>query len=118
MPALTSLGIPLYATTGTAEYFKNHGYELKPLLRPGKELKGEDHVLDFMKQEKIDLVINVPQQNRRQKPTFGASLRQATIQNGCSLVTNLEKSMAFIQALDACNNFVTDHKVKHLPEYR
>ncbi len=118
MPALLGLGIPLYATTGTADYYKNHGYELQALLRPGKEGKGEDHVLDFMKQEKIDLVINVPQQNQRLKPTFGASLRQATIQNGCSLITNLEKSIAFVQALDACYDFVKNHKVKHLPEYR
>jgi len=112
---LVSLGIPLYATTGTAKYLQDHGFPVTALDWPGE---GPSDVIQAIKDGKIDFVINIPKNSQRGELTRGSRTRQAAVKFGCSLLTNMEIVTAYVQALDRCPNFLDSHEVLSLPSYR
>jgi carbamoyl-phosphate synthase large subunit len=112
---LQKLGLPLYATEGTARYLKEHGIESQSLAWPGE---GDYDVIKAIREGKVDLVINIPKSSQRQELTRGSLIRQAAVLYGCSLVTNMEKVTAFVEALDRCQNFHEQHELLMLPPYK
>ncbi len=112
---LLSFGIPLYATQGTARYLQEHKIPVVALDWPGE---GPDDVLQAIKDGKVDFVINIPKSSQRKELTRGSAVRQAAVKYGCSLLTNMEVVIAYIQALDRCPNFLEKHEVLPLPGYR
>ena len=118
---LRDLGLPLYATRGTATYLKEHGYEVTALAWPGEtntSRAGEMDVLTAIHNHVVDLVINIPKSLERQELSYGARIRQASTQYGVGLLTDMEKTIAFIGAMGRHRNFVRDHEVVALPGYR
>lgn len=112
---LGSLKIPIFATEGTARYLKDHGFEVTALAWPDEA----DHdVIHAIKEGLVDLVINIPKNTEREEITRGARIRKAAVQFGCSLLTNMEKVNAFIQALDRHPDFHSKHKPIDLPPYQ
>ena len=59
--ALAAQGYKLYGTQGTAEMLTGHGIEIQ---RVNKVSEGRPHVVDMLKNDEIDLIVNVP---RKQK---------------------------------------------------
>jgi carbamoyl-phosphate synthase large subunit len=112
---LVALGIPLYATTGTARYLQEHNVPVVPLAWPGE---GENDVIQAIKNRKVDFVINIPKSSQRKELTNGSMVRQASVKFGCSLLTNMEIVNAYVQALDRCPEFLKRHDVLSLPSYR
>ncbi len=108
---LRDLGIPLYATKGTAKYLAARGFAVTPLDWPGE---GENDVIHAIRERKVDLVINIPKNHQRQELTYGMKIRQTAAQFGCSLLTNMEKVTAFIHAVHLCGNFIDKHEVRPL----
>ena len=111
---LKKLGLPLFATEGTARYLRDHGFEVTELDWP--EDSDED-VLSVIRNKKVDLVINIPKNAHRIELTRGSMIRQAAIRFGCPLLTNMEKVTAFMNALDRCMDFLHTHKLHSLPDY-
>jgi carbamoyl-phosphate synthase large subunit len=112
---LVELGIPLFATKGTAKYLQDHGFPVTALDWPGE---GPNDVIQAIKDGKVDFVINIPKNSQRGELTRGSLTRQAAVKFGCSLLTNMEIVTAYIQALDRCPEFLARHEVLSLPSYR
>lgn len=113
------IGLPLYATEGTAKFLAEHGIQSTPLAWPN-EPSSPPHspdALEIIKSGKVDLVINVPKNLDHTELTRGALIRRTAVQFGCSLLTNMEITNAFVQAIGRNQNFIKDHEVLHLPEY-
>ncbi len=111
----TKLNLPLFATGGTAKFLELHGFKVTRLGWPGE---GENDVLSAIRNGLVDLVINVPKTLQRQELSYGAQIRQAAVQFGCSLITNMEATTAFASALARYPDFVAGHEVMSLPPYR
>lgn len=112
---LQQLGVPIFATQGTANYLQQHGIDAKLVPWPGE---GPGDVLDCIQKGLVDFVINIPKTSQRTELTRGSQIRQNAIIYGCSLLTNMEKATAFIQALEKCRNFAKSHRLLPLPGYR
>jgi carbamoyl-phosphate synthase large subunit len=113
------IGLPLYATQGTAKFLAEHGIHSTPLAWPG-EKSPDSHTpdtLEIIKSGKVDLVINVPKNLDHTELTRGALIRRTAVQFGCSLLTNMETTNAFVQAIGRSQNFIENHELLHLPEY-
>ena len=112
---LNRRGIPLYATEGTARYLTEHGYEVRSVSWPHE---GDQDVLSLIHEGEVDLVINIPKNTHRKELTRGMQIRQAAVTFGCTLLTNMEKVTAFIQAIERCEDFVKSHHLLTLPPYK
>ena len=113
------IGLPLFATEGTAKFLSQHGIHATALSWPG-EIPAKDGLpdaLEVIKSGKVDLVINVPKILDHTELTRGALIRRTAVQFGCSLLTNMETTNAFVQAIGRSQNFMLDHELLHLPEY-
>ena len=109
--------LPLFATAGTADYLEKHGFTVTRLAWPG-EAKGGLDVIRAIKEGLVDLVINVPKALQSQELSYGAQIRRAAVQFGCSLLTNMESTIAFSQALARNPDFAQVHDILPLPSYR
>jgi carbamoyl-phosphate synthase large subunit len=112
---LVEMGLPLYATPGTAHYLKEHGIAATQLDWPGQ---GPNDCINAIREEKVDLVINVPKNNSKQEIEQGREIRVAASRLGCGLFTNIEKADAYISALHKCQNFVKNHEPMPMPGFR
>lgn len=112
---LQQLNVPIYATQGTAHYLQQHGIDARLVPWPGE---GPGDVLDCIQKGLVDFVINIPKTSQRTELTRGSQIRQNAIRYGCSLLTNMEKATAFIQALEKCSDFTKSHRLLPLPAYR
>lgn len=112
---LTQLGIKMYATEGTAEHLRSHGFKVTEVAWPGQ---AEEDVLHAIREKLVDCVINIPKNLQREELTNDSQIRQAAVRYGASLFTNMEKAVAFIQALERNPDFVKTHKPVPLPAYR
>ena len=65
----------------------------------------------------VDLVINIPKTQESKELTKGYQIRKASIEHSCSLLTNVEKSVAYIRALENHKLFYHDHSPKALSHY-
>jgi len=63
-------------------------------------------------------VVNIPKNLERQELSHGSKIRQTASQFGIGLLTDMEKTVAFIRALARQSNFVATHEVVALPDYR
>ncbi len=113
---LIELGIPMYATEGTCDYLTAHGIVSTRVAWPG-ETNGLDPI-ELLRTKKIDFVLNIPKNLQSAELTHGSQIRQAATRFGCSLVTNMEKMIAYVQSLDYHRNFIRDHKLITLPQYK
>lgn len=100
---LNKLGYKLYATPGTAEYYKNqHNLTMEIARKPTCEADdAEGTVLHLVKNGKIDLVINVSEDaTRREEVTAGYIIRRATVDFGVSLVTDIKCAITLAECFD------------------
>lgn len=112
---LTQIGLPIYATKGTAKYLEEHDIETTACPWPGE---GPDDACQLIQSGKVDLVVNIPKNSLTSELTRGARVRQASVQFDCALLTNMEKSIAFIRALKESDEFYRNHVPMPLPAYQ
>ncbi|MDP4115236.1 MAG: carbamoyl-phosphate synthase (glutamine-hydrolyzing) large subunit, partial [Bacteroidota bacterium] len=60
---LKAMGLALYGTKGTSDFYKRNDVEVETLSRPFDEL--EPSILSYMAEGKIDLIINVPKTSEK-----------------------------------------------------
>ncbi len=109
------LGLKLYATEGTAVFLEKHGIPATPVAWPGE---AEHDAIHAIKSGLVDFVINIPKSLEAQELDNGHKIRQAAVKFGCSLMTNMELTVAYAVALERNRNFVKDHAVVALPQYK
>ncbi|MCL2484815.1 MAG: carbamoyl-phosphate synthase (glutamine-hydrolyzing) large subunit [Endomicrobia bacterium] len=90
------LGVPVYATKGTGEYLKKHGYEVN-IVHWNRTPRAVDTIIDG----KVDFVININKSLTVDELKNNSEIRKTAVRCGCSILTNLEKSMAYFRAFDS-----------------
>ncbi|MBP9706373.1 MAG: ATP-grasp domain-containing protein, partial [Oligoflexales bacterium] len=108
------LGLPLYATEGTAQYLADHGVSVTALSWPGQ---GEKDVLHAIRAGLVDFVINIPKNLQKNELSHGAKIRQTAINYNCSIITNMEKLTAYVFALHSYRGFLESHVPRPLPHF-
>jgi len=87
--------VPVYATTGTANYLRSKGYEVNLV-----NWDDEPRAIDIIRDGKVDFVINIYKTFDITDRKDNAEIRKTAIKCGCSVLTNIEKTMAYLRAFD------------------
>jgi carbamoyl-phosphate synthase large subunit len=111
--ALQDKGYNIYATKGTADFLIQNGVNVTMLHWPDS---GEmPNTLDYIREKKIDLVINIPKNLSAEELNNDYTIRRSAIDFNVPLITNARLASAFILAF--CNLSPTDIKIKAWDEY-
>ncbi|MDP4206008.1 MAG: ATP-grasp domain-containing protein, partial [Bacteroidota bacterium] len=94
---LKSLGYDLFTTDGTHRFLADNGIESTKLHWPDEEDQ-KPNVLDYIREKKLDLVINIPKNHTRRELSNGYYIRRSAIDYNIPLITNARVASAFIYA--------------------
>jgi carbamoyl-phosphate synthase large subunit len=95
---LYRMGFTLYATPGTAEFFRKVGMPVEII---NKFADGSPHTVDLIRGGKVQLVLNTPLGPHAHSD--GAEIRSAAIAMNVPLLTTLSAAMAAVSAIQAMN---------------
>ena len=87
----------MYGTRGTARFLNENGFDVEALNWPNAT--DGPRTTDFIKEGKIDLVVNIPKNFREEELTNGYFIRRAAADFSVSLITNMQMAQRFIEAL-------------------
>lgn len=90
------LGLPIYATPGTAEALRSLGIECTSLGKGPADGAGAVHAIE---EGKVDLVINIPREYDELGRPDGYWIRRRAVDAGIPLLTDLQLARAVIEAL-------------------
>ena len=111
--ALQDKGYNIYATKGTADFLAQNGVTAEVLHWPDSHEK--PNTLDYIREKKIDLVINIPKNLSAQELSNDYTIRRSAIDFNVPLITNARLASAFINAF--CRLTSDDIKIKAWDEY-
>ncbi|MBL0928473.1 MAG: ATP-grasp domain-containing protein, partial [Phycisphaerales bacterium] len=103
--ALTAKGIRVFATAGTARFFHDRGITADVLgwpLDKGHAPSGPaalPNSLDYIRERKVDLVINIPKDDKEEELTNGYLIRRSAVDFNVPLITNKQIAMRFVEAI-------------------
>jgi carbamoyl-phosphate synthase large subunit len=110
---LAAMGIGLLATPGTAAFLEENGIACGTLHWPLEEK--EPNALTFIRERRVDLVINLPKSAEREELDNDYMIRRAAVDHDVPLITNLQVARRFIEAIHRLGP--GDLRVKSLDEY-
>ena len=110
---LQSNGYKLFATGGTYKFLSDNGIEATLLHWPSEN--ASPNTLDFIRERKIDLVINIPKNLTKNELDNDYTIRRNAVDFNIPLLTNARLARAFITAF--CNKTLEDIKIKSWNEY-
>jgi len=93
---LHRLGFKLYATSGTAEFFRRTGLPLEVVK---KVTEGSPDVVDLIRSGQVQLILNTPLGSHAH--SAGAGIRAAATAMNVPLLTTLSAGMAAVNAIQA-----------------
>ena len=93
---LHRMGFTLYATAGTADFFRRTGLQVETI---NKVLQGSPHVVDLIRTGQVQLILNTPLGPRAHSD--GAQIRAAATLMNVPLLTTLSAGMAAVSAIQA-----------------
>ncbi len=93
---LYRMGFTLYATPGSAEFFRKVGLPVETINKFGD---GSPHTVDLIRSGKVQLVLNTPLGQHAHSD--GAEIRSAAIAMNVPLLTTLSAAMAAVAAIQA-----------------
>jgi carbamoyl-phosphate synthase large subunit len=108
---LHNLGYRLYATNGTGEFLKSYNIPIKILNWP--LTNKTPNVIDYIKNKKIDLVINIPKNYYDKEITNDYLIRRTAIDFNIQLITNIQLANKFVEAI----SLVKEFEIKSWDEY-
>jgi len=94
---LEKLEIKMYATEGTAKFLNENGFDVETLAWPNSD--AGKLTTDYIKEGKIDLVVNIPKNFRVEELTNGYYIRRVSADFSVPLITNMQMAQRFIEAL-------------------
>ena len=117
--AFEEMGFKIYATKHTAEVLKAAGISSVSVLSKVKESGENPNILDYLQNQKIDLVINVPMANKQRNYsdvlTDGYLIRRQAVEFNVPVITNLELASALVRVLKQRDS--NSNNVRSLNEY-
>ncbi len=95
---LTKMGLKLYGTKGTSDFYKdNGGVDVDVLYRPFDDT--EPSILSYMENGEIDLVINIPKTSEKVELDSDYTIRRKAVDLNIPLFTNIQVAKRFVKAL-------------------
>jgi carbamoyl-phosphate synthase large subunit len=117
--AFEEMGFKIYATEHTAAALQAAGISSVSVLHKVKEASVNPNILDYLQDQKIDLVINVPMGNKQKSYsdvlTDGYIIRRQAVEFNVPVITNLELASALVKVLKQKNHNGTT--IRSLNEY-
>jgi len=107
---LVNIGFRLFATKGTAKYLKRKGIQVRAVK---KVYEGSPNVVDALKKNKIQLVINTTTGAKSIADSF--SLRRTTLKKNIPYYTTVAGAIAAVDAIEAIKK--GDLKIKSLQSH-
>ncbi len=111
---LLDKGYNVFATAGTAKFLADNGIEVPVLYWPDEER--EPNIMDYLKNKKIDMVVNIPKNLTKRELDNGYKIRRAAVDYNIPLLTNARLASAFIYAI--CKVDKKDIAIKSWDEYK
>ena len=96
---LIEIGFDIWSTSGTAALLKDAGIEVKVV---NKVTEGRPNIVDMMKNDEVDFVINTAQTKQAVADSF--ELRRAALQHKVPYTTTISGAYATCQALKRLDN--------------
>ena len=93
---LHEMNYELLATSGTAKRLEEEGV---PVERVKKIIEGHPNLIDHMKNERVDLILNTP--NGKGARTDEGRIRATAVQHGIPCITTIQAAEACVAALEA-----------------
>jgi carbamoyl-phosphate synthase large subunit len=117
--AFEEMGFKIYATEHTAEALQAAGINSISVLSKVKESGANPNILDYLQNQKIDLVINVPMANKQRNYsdvlTDGYIIRRQAVEFNVPVITNLELASALVRVLKQRDH--NGNSIRSLNEY-
>ncbi len=111
---LDKFGMKFYATRGTAAFLTDNGIDATVLHWPLDD--EQPNTIDYIKEGKIDLVLNIPKSSQQSELTNGYMIRRTAVDYGVPLITNRQVAMRFAEAI--CHKQLVDLEIKSWNEYK
>ncbi|MCQ2180471.1 MAG: carbamoyl-phosphate synthase (glutamine-hydrolyzing) large subunit [Bacteroidales bacterium] len=116
---LIGAGYRIYATSGTFKYLQENEIPCLRALWPSEVeegKKGFPAAVDLIRDQKVELIVNIPKDFSTGELTNGYKLRRAAIDFNVPLITNRRLATAYITAF--CRLGEDDLAIKAWDEYR
>ena len=110
---LKEKGYNLFGTGGSADFLNKNGVECAALHWPDE--KEKPNVLDYLREKKLDLVINIPKDLSHLELKNDYTIRRAAVDYNIPLITNARLAAAFISAF--CRLDMAALSIKSWDEY-
>lgn len=110
---LKERGYTLFATKGTSAFLEENGVESTHLHWPDEDAR--PNILDYLKERKIELVINIPKNLSRTELANDYTIRRSAVDFNIPLITNARLASAFLYAI--CKLGPDDLVIKSWDEY-
>ncbi|MCH8004501.1 MAG: carbamoyl-phosphate synthase (glutamine-hydrolyzing) large subunit [Nanoarchaeota archaeon] len=110
---LQQMDYNLYATKGTHDFLKNNGIRTKVLHWPLE--KKEPNVLTYIKDRKIDLVVNIPKSFEEEELTNDYLIRRKAADFNIPLLTDPQNTKLFVESISKLK--MEDLEIKEWDEY-
>jgi len=107
-------GYNLYATKGTAKFLEMNDIKCKVLHWPDED--AQPNTMDYLKNKKIDLVINIPKDLSSDELSNDYHIRRSAVDFNIPLITNDRLASAFL--LGICTLNIEDILTKSWDEYK
>jgi len=110
---LQNMNVKLYATGGTAKFLDANKVPVETLHWPLE--KKEPNVVTYIKEGKIDLVINIPKSYQERELTNGYMIRRTAADFNVMLITNRQIARRYVEAISRIKT--EDLKIRSWGEY-
>jgi carbamoyl-phosphate synthase large subunit len=111
---LTDRGFHLFATPGSARFLNENKIPVEVLYWPDDA--AQPNTLDYLRERKVDLVINIPKDLSRTELNNDYMIRRSAVDFNIPLITNARLASAFIYAI--CKYDENSLDIKSWDEYR
>ncbi|MDP4207227.1 MAG: carbamoyl-phosphate synthase (glutamine-hydrolyzing) large subunit [Bacteroidota bacterium] len=111
---LVENGYKLFATKGSADFLQSNGIEVTALHWPDEDKS--PNTLDYIRDKKIDLVINIPKNLSKTELNNDYTIRRSAVDYNIPLITNARLASAFLTAV--CKRNIDEVKIKSWDEYK
>lgn len=111
---LIEKGFNIFATEGTHRFLRENKVPSTMLHWPDEEDQ-QPNTIEYLREKKIDLVVNIPKNYTKRELSNGYKIRRNSIDYNVPLITNARVASAFIYAF--CRYSADDITIKHWGEY-
>jgi carbamoyl-phosphate synthase large subunit len=110
---LIEKGYKVFATGGTSRFLEQNGILVDTLYWPDEAR--EPNVMQYLRERRVDLVINIPKDHTPRELDNGYKIRRAAVDYNIPLITNARLASAFIYAI--CKVDPAEIAIKSWDEY-